>query len=165
MQPSKPAKSIINKDRDDSPSWLSLGFICLLVCGTLGAKALLIVDKDLEIKTKFIGKNWQLNSKSLGKYVNTIDRFTDRQLKFLGNELRQKSTQILTSTRTALSRPQNLCVPASELSTVLDLAQQKLHRVADDPIPSKIPTPVIKHPPVPTTPTIQHWCITNDMKK
>jgi hypothetical protein len=165
MQPSKPAKSIV-KDKNGSPSWLSLGFICLLVLGIIGAKVLLIVDKDLEVKTKFVGKNWQLNSQSIGQYVNIIDRFTEQHLNYLGRELHKKLTQIIDSTRNSLSHPQNVCVSVSELSTVLDLAQQKISRVTDEPTPTNVMiSPLIKQPPVSTTPTSQQLCITNGVKK
>jgi hypothetical protein len=117
------AKTPAKNSKNGSFDWLSLSFICLLVGGTIGAKMLLLVDNDLEIKTKFSGKTWQVNSQSIRQYVNDLEKFTSKQLHPLGAELQQQSTQLVNRAGDALAKRKDLCVSKSGLSTILTKAK------------------------------------------
>jgi hypothetical protein len=64
--------------------WLSAGIICLLVGGTLAAKAVFLVDNELESQTEFSGEQWQLDShqdleKLTYKYIDRLTKLPDRK--------------------------------------------------------------------------------------
>jgi hypothetical protein len=104
-----------------SNTWLWIAVICLLASGTFGAKVLLLVDNDLELKTKFAGTSWQLDKQSLQKYADDFDRFiSDDLVKPIGVSLQQESTQLLDRANTALSEPQSWCIPTSDLTTMFN---------------------------------------------
>jgi hypothetical protein len=108
-------------EKKSSNGWLSVAVICLLASGTFGAKLLLLVDNDLELKTKFAGKSWQLDKQSLRKYADDFDRFiADDLIKPIGASLQQESTQLLNRANTALSEPQNWCIPTSDLAGIFN---------------------------------------------
>jgi hypothetical protein len=175
-----PAKTAAKAAKKGSSDWLSIGFICLLIGGTIGAKALLLVDNDLEIKTKFSGKTWQLNSQSIGQYVSVIENFASQKIKPLGQELRQQSSQILTRTGDALADRQDLCISTAEVSTVLAHAKRLTSLDVDPPAASKANLPTTtptsksgqtdrstptKIAPIQTNPAAKNWCITTGVKK
>jgi hypothetical protein len=89
--------------------WLSTGFICLLVGGTIAAKMVFLVDDDLEIKTKFGGTSWQLNSQSIKKYATDLERSSSQYLQPLWATTQQQSSHLIEQTSNALAS-QNLCV-------------------------------------------------------
>jgi hypothetical protein len=55
---------------------LSVGTICLLVGGTLAAKAVFLVDNDLETQAKLNAANWQLDAPSVRKYTGDIENLS-----------------------------------------------------------------------------------------
>jgi hypothetical protein len=55
---------------------LSVGTICLLVGGTLAAKAVFLVDNELETQAKLNAANWQLDSPSVRKYTGDIEQLS-----------------------------------------------------------------------------------------
>jgi hypothetical protein len=69
---------------------LSVGTICLLVGGTLAAKAVFLVDNDLETQAKLNAANWQLDAPSVRKYTGDIENLTrtyiDRLSKLADNQ-------------------------------------------------------------------------------
>jgi hypothetical protein len=106
-------------EKKSSNGWLSVAVICLLASGTFGAKVLLLVDNDLELKTKFAGKTWQLDKQSLKKYADDIDRFiTESSIEPIGRSLQQESMQIINRANAALSEPKNWCIPTSEIAAM-----------------------------------------------
>jgi hypothetical protein len=118
-------KPVVKSDKKpvvkSSNNWLWIAVICLLASGTFGAKVLLLVDNDLELKTKFAGQSWQLNKQSLQKYADDFDRFISSDLiKPIGASLQQESTQLLDRANTALSEPQSWCIPTSDLATMFN---------------------------------------------
>jgi hypothetical protein len=172
-----PAKNAKNGSFD----WLSLGFICLLVGGTVGAKTLLLVDNDLEIKTKFSGKTWQLDSQSIRQYVNSLEKFTYQKLNPLGAELQQQSTHLFNRAGDALSEGKDLCVSKSQVSTILtkakiltpsdesstiDKAKTPVKPTTSKVSPSSPSSTATKNQPTPTADTIDRdWCISIGNKK
>lgn len=177
--PAKSPKTPTKTTKKSSLDWLSLGFICLLVGGTIGAKTLLLIDNDLEIKTKFSGKTWQLNSQSIEQYVNLIEKFASQQLHPLGEEVRQQSSQIIARTGDALASQQDLCISTSQFSTVLAHAKSLNPVAVDHPTPTKADLPpaapnrkvlpisrsIPTKNPVQTNPVDRDWCITTGVKK
>jgi hypothetical protein len=114
-------KSDKKPEKKSSNGWLCVAVICLLASGTFGAKVLLLVDNDLELKTKFAGKSWQLDKQSLQKYADDFDRFISSDLiKPIGASIQQESTQLLNQATTALSEPQNWCIPTSDLGAIFN---------------------------------------------
>jgi hypothetical protein len=106
-------------EKKSSNGWLSIAVICLLASGTFGAKVLLLVDNDLELKTKFAGKTWQLDKQSLKKYADDIDRFiTESSIEPLGASLQQESIQMIDRANAALSEPKTWCLPTSEIAAM-----------------------------------------------
>jgi hypothetical protein len=69
---------------------LSVGTICLLVGGTLAAKAVFLVDNDLETQAKLNAANWQLDAPSVRKYTGDIENlsrtYIDRLSKLPDNQ-------------------------------------------------------------------------------
>jgi hypothetical protein len=118
-------KPVVKSDKKpvvkSSNTWLWIAVICLLASGTFGAKVLLLVDNDLELKTKFAGTSWQLDKQSLRKYADDFDRFISSDLiKPIGASIQQESNQLLNQAIAALSEPQNWCVPTSDLAAILN---------------------------------------------
>jgi hypothetical protein len=118
-------KPVIKSDKKpvvkSSNTWLWVAVICLLASGTFGAKVLLLVDNDIELRTKFAGKSWQLDKQSLQKYADDFDRFiADDLIKPIGASIQQESTQLLNQATTALSEPQNWCIPTSDLGAIFN---------------------------------------------
>ena len=113
-----------DSDKSTSPNWILSGFICLLVGGGIATQALLAVDNDLEIETKFRGQRWQVNLQSIRKYTTEISKFTEREFIPIGVLLRQQSTQLLTRTNEILTVRRDWCLPTPELSTVLAQAKE-----------------------------------------
>jgi hypothetical protein len=106
-------------EKKSSNGWLSVAVICLLASGTFGAKVLLLVDNDLELKTKFAGKSWQLDKQSLKKYADDFDRFiTESSIEPIGRSLQQESMQMVDRANAALSEPKNWCIPTSEIAAM-----------------------------------------------
>jgi hypothetical protein len=54
--------------------WLSAGIVCLLVGGTLAAKAVFLVDNELEHKSELIGENWHLDPHSAQAAAEGIEK-------------------------------------------------------------------------------------------
>ncbi|WP_310487123.1 hypothetical protein [Chamaesiphon sp. VAR_69_metabat_338] len=119
-------KPVVKSDKKIPPkkssnAWLSVSVICLLASGTFGAKVLLLVDNDLELKTKFAGQSWQLDKNSLKKYADDFDRFvTESSIEPIGASLQQESINIVNSTNAALSEPRTLCLPTSDLAAMFN---------------------------------------------
>jgi hypothetical protein len=114
-------KSDKKPEKKSSNGWLCVAVICLLASGTFGAKVLLLVDNDLELKTKFAGKSWQLDKQSLQKYADDFDRFISSDLiKPIGTSIQQESTQLLNQATAAMSEPQNWCIPTSDFSAIFN---------------------------------------------
>jgi hypothetical protein len=69
---------------------LSVGTICLLVGGTLAAKAVFLVDNDLETQAKLNAANWQLDAPSVRKYTGDFENlsrtYIDRLSKLPDNQ-------------------------------------------------------------------------------
>jgi hypothetical protein len=55
---------------------LSFGTICLLVGGTIAAKAVFLVDNELETQAKLNAANWQLDAPSVRKYTGDIEQLS-----------------------------------------------------------------------------------------
>ena len=89
--------------------WLSTGFICLLIGGTIAAKMVFLIDDDLEIKTKFAGKSWQLNSQSVKKEIANLEISTRQYLQPLWANIQQQSHHSIDRMGNALAS-QNWCV-------------------------------------------------------
>jgi hypothetical protein len=98
-----------------SGDWLSWGFVCLLIGGTLAAKTVFLVDDNLEIKTKFAGQNWQLNSQSVKKYAADFGIASRQYLQPLWTNLAQQSTHLLSEANDAFTT-QNWCVSMASSS-------------------------------------------------
>lgn len=119
-------KPVVKSDKKIPPNkssnaWLSAAVIFLLASGTFGAKVLLLVDNDLELKTKFAGQSWQLDKLALKKYADDFDRFiTESSIEPIGVSLQQESTKIIDSTNAALSEPRTWCLPTSDLSSIFN---------------------------------------------
>jgi hypothetical protein len=128
MIPSKP-------DRKTSSSWLAWGFIFLLAGGVLATKMLLLVDNDLEIKTKFAGKNWQLDSQSIRKSVAEIEQSSYNYFSPIGNSLRQQSTQLFVKASNARIESKDMCVVTTELAKFLAQVKDR------NPVKSTTPSP------------------------
>jgi hypothetical protein len=117
-------KPVVKSDKKILPKkssnfWLSVAVICLLGSGTFGAKVLLLVDNDLELKTKFAGQSWQLDKQSLKKYADDFDRFiTESSIEPIGASLQHESTQIINNTNAALSEPKTWCLPTSDFAAM-----------------------------------------------
>jgi hypothetical protein len=117
-------KPVVKSDKKILPkkssnAWLSVAVICLLASGTFGAKILLLVDNDLELKTKFAGQSWQLDKQSLKKYADDFDRFiTESSIEPIGASLQQESIQIINNTNAALSEPRTWCLPTSDFAAM-----------------------------------------------
>ncbi len=60
--------------RNGFPQLLSAGIICLLVGGTLAAKAVFLVDNDLERKTELNSENWYLDASSARAATGGIEK-------------------------------------------------------------------------------------------
>jgi hypothetical protein len=93
-----------------STNWLATGFFCLLVGGTLAAKTVFLVDDNLEIKTKFAGQNWQLNSQSVKKYAADLEVSTRQYLQPWLVKLDRESTHLIKQTSNNLAN-RHWCVP------------------------------------------------------
>jgi hypothetical protein len=78
-----------------SINWLATGFFCLLVGGTLAAKTVFLVDDNLEIKTKFAGQSWQLNSQSIKKYAADLEVSSRHYLQPWLAKLDRESTHLV----------------------------------------------------------------------
>lgn len=123
MKPAvKSDKKVEKKVEKKGPDlWLSVAFICLLASGTIGAKMLLLVDNDLELKTKFAGQSWQIDKQSLKKYAEDFDRLTtDYVINPIGKSLQQESTQFIDSAGAALVEPKNWCIPTADISAMFN---------------------------------------------
>jgi hypothetical protein len=109
-------KKIANKS---SNAWLSVAVICLLASGTFGAKVLLLVDNDLELKTKFAGQSWQLDKQALKKYADDFDRFIiESSIEPIGDSIQQESRHIINNANAALSEPRTWCLPTADLAAM-----------------------------------------------
>jgi hypothetical protein len=113
-------KSDKKVDKKSSTGWLPTGVICLLAGGTIAARMLLLVDNDLEIKTKFAGKSWQLDLPAIRKYVSDTEKFATDYLNPLGANLQQESTQAIDRAGAVLTDPKNWCIPTSDLSAMFN---------------------------------------------
>jgi hypothetical protein len=171
LKPPAPSKS----NKNDPSDWLSTSVICLFAAGVLAAKMVFLVDNELEIKTKFGGQNWQLNSPSVRKYATDAKKITSQYLiSPLDRSLRQESSKLIVRAGNALTDRQNLCVSTSQLSTILTTAKSlnpiesdnsnppiagnaKVPKTADRSIPSKHNTSTVQRDP--------NWCITTGVKK
>lgn len=178
----KPAKDKSKPDKTPEPSSLErlgAGFFWVLVSGTLAAKALLLVDTDLEITAKFSDRNWRLNIQPIRKYVLVMNNFVDRQFSPISALIRQHSSQLITKTGKVLATRKDWCIPVSRLPIISiqtkssnpnffdDLAPDRLVIIPDDrqispPIQSAIssqhPIPIVNPQPV------KDWCITTGAK-
>jgi hypothetical protein len=169
--PSKASAKTSKGASKGSFSWLSIGVVCLLVGGTFGAKSLLLVDNDLEMKTKFRGKTWQLNSHSIRQYINSIENFTSQKvIRPVGENLRQQSSQILTRTGDILANQQDLCISTAKVSSVFGQAKSLNPLAVDSPESIKaLASLVVKTTPIETPvqapPVDRNWCITTGVKK
>jgi hypothetical protein len=171
-----------DSNKSTSSNWILSGFVCLLVGGAIATQALLSVDNDLEINTKFRGQSWQVNLQSLRKYTTEIGKFTERELSQMGVILRQQSTQLLTRTNGILTVHRDWCVPIPEFSTVLAQAKQlnplesdrstlsetdrpreflTVKQTAHRPSPDRILPP---HPPN-SDRAVSNWCFTTGTEK
>ena len=102
-----------------STNWLSWGFICLLIGGTIAARNVFLVDNDLEIKTKFAGQSWQLNSQSVKKSATDFSIASRQYLQPLWTNLAQKSTHLLSEANDAFTN-QNWCISLANSSASPD---------------------------------------------
>ncbi len=82
---------------------LSVGTICLLVGGTLAAKAVFLVDNDLETQAKLNAASWQLDAPSVRKYTGDIEQLSRTYIDRLSK----------------LPESQSWCGSAREISLVL----------------------------------------------
>ena len=82
---------------------LSVGTICLLVGGTLAAKAVFLVDNELETQAKLNPATWQLDAPSVRKYTGDIEHLSRTYIDRLSK----------------LSESQSWCGSAREISLVL----------------------------------------------
>jgi hypothetical protein len=183
MKPSKPANPAKSNNKNGSSDWLSAGTICLFAGGVLAAKAVLLVDNDLEIKTKFAGKSWQLNSQSVRQFANDIQKTARPYLHPVGENLRQQSTKLVTQAGDVLTDRKNLCVSTSELSKIVGTAKNSYPIESANPAPAKIDrtaspsNKVVKsanrsnsttnaNPAVKQSDRgVQNWCITSGSQK
>ncbi len=174
----KPAKPVNSKNKTNSPDFLSVGAICLFAAGVLAAKIVFLVDNDLEIKTKFSGQSWQLNSQSIRHYFSELGKFAAQYLHPLSDKLRQQSTAVISNTSNALKHPQKLCVSRSQLTTIVDRAKRMQSiELANSP-PAKTDRPIKPtsqvtktappansatkvDPALPADRSSQSWCITS----
>ncbi|WP_310414917.1 hypothetical protein [Chamaesiphon sp. OTE_8_metabat_110] len=129
---------------NNSNGWLSWGFICLLIGGTIAARNVLLVDNDLEIKTKFAGQSWQLNSRSIKKYATDISIVSRQYIQPLWTNLAQQSTHLISEAKNAVTE-QNWCISSANPST--SSADSKAGKID-------------RKQPLPTQPAAeQRWCI------
>ncbi|WP_373544214.1 hypothetical protein [Chamaesiphon sp.] len=167
-----------DSDKSNSPNWIAAGFICLLIGGTIAAKTLLLIDTDLEIKTKFRGQSWQVNLQSSRKYMTEIDKVIEREFSPIGVLLRKQSTQLLAQTNDLLAVRRDWCLPTPEISTILAQAKQLNPLESDRYTPSKtdrLKQPAHRHSPNQTTLTphplvnsdraVSDWCFATGTKK
>lgn len=149
---------------------LSVGTICLLVGGTLAAKAVFLVDNELETQAKLNAANWQLDAPSVRKYTGDIEQLTRTYIDRLSK----------------LADNQSWCGPAREISLVLakanslksielhDLSQGKAnivikppeHKSSKQSIPGRVKNLHLYVNPAPQSDeTAETWCIGAKVKK
>ncbi len=149
---------------------LSVGTICLLVGGTLAAKAVFLVDNDLETQAKLNAANWQLDAPSARKYTGDIEKLSRTYIDRLSK----------------LSDTQSWCGPAREISLVLakanslklielnHLSQGKAdiavkpqqHNLSKPSIPLQVKNLHLYVNPAPQSEdSIESWCIGAKVKK
>lgn len=92
--------------------WLSAGIICLLVGGTLAAKAVFLVDNELEHKAELNSENWHLDPHSAQAAAGGIEKLAYNYIDRL----------------TQLPERKAWCGSASEMSLVLAKAKN-LHLI------------------------------------
>ncbi len=115
------------KSEPKSFDWISTGFICLLISGTIAAKMVFLVDDDLEIKTKFADKSWQLNSQSIKEHVANLEISSRQYLQPMWANIQQQSKHLIQQADNALSS-QNWCISIPTLdrhSLSIDSAHPK----------------------------------------
>jgi hypothetical protein len=139
----------------NSSDWLSWGFICLLIGGTLAAKNVFLVDNDLEIKTKFAGQSWQLNSQSVKKYATDFSIASRQYLQPLWTNVAQQSTHLLSEANDALTNRQNWCVSIANFS-LPENNSSSLHSHGDSTKTSKTDRQQLQ--PVPPA-AERRWCL------
>ncbi len=177
----KPVK--LDKPKLDKPPTTSAlerigaGFFWLLLSGTLAAKVLLLVDNDLEITTKFSGKNWQINIQPLRKYALGLNNFVDRQFSPIANLLHQQSDRLIARTGNILATRKDWCIPISQLPTILihtkrstpiffdDTTLDRADRLVILPDTNSLPSAQPPEYSLDTAPAIdpkpvKDWCIT-----
>jgi hypothetical protein len=149
-------KSDKKPEKKSSNNWLWVAVIFLLASGTFGAKVLLLVDNDLELKTKFAGTSWQLDKQSLQKHADDFDRFISNDLvKPIGASLQQESTQLLDRAATALSEPQSWCIPTADLVTMFNQSNNS----------TATKTPITAANKNKKNHNTKYFCITNNERK
>jgi hypothetical protein len=143
-------KPVVKSDKKNLPkkssnTWLSVAVICLLASGTFGAKVLLLVDNDLELKTKFAGQSWQLDKQSLKKYADDFDRFIiESSIDPIGKSIQQESIQIINSTNAALSEPRTWCLPTADLAAMFKQSPESTANKANTSTAKKQPNLIAK---------------------
>ena len=143
-----------NPKPNSSTNWLSWGFICLLVGGTLAAKTVFLVDNDIEIKTKFAGQNWQLNSQSIKKYAADFEVSSRQYLQPWLATLDRESTHLMKQASATLANHQNWCVSSPNFATNLAPDNNSNSSAAAHPKVNK----TARQQPLPTSPTERRWC-------
>jgi hypothetical protein len=149
---------------------LSVGTICLLVGGTLAAKAVFLVDNDLETQAKLNAANWQLDAPSVRKYTGDIEKLSRTYIDRLSK----------------LSNTQSWCGSSREISLVLakanslklielsHLSQGKAdiavkppeHKLSKQSIPGRVKNLHLYVNPAPQSDdTGESWCIGAKVKK
>ncbi len=145
--------------------WLSAGVICLLVGGTLAAKMVFLVDNDLESKTEFSGKNWQLNSESVQKYTSDIERLAYQYIDRLTQLPDRKAwcgSAAEISMVLAKAKSLNLIelnhLTAGKADIIVKIPTNKLLPTSSSAIPLKN-LHLYLNPAVQTDKSVESWCI------
>ena len=150
---------------------LSVGTICLLVGGTLAAKAVFLVDNDLETQAKLNAASWQLDAPSVRKYTGDIEQLSRTYIDRLSK----------------LPESQSWCGSAREISLVLAKANSlkliELNHLAPGKADIAVKPPLVKlskksipvgrlknlhlyvNPAPQSADTGESWCIGAKVKK
>jgi hypothetical protein len=124
-------------DKKVSFNWLKWTAICLSIGSVVAAKMLLIVDKDLNVKTKIDRDSWKLNSRSIQIAATNAEKFTAQHINPQLKTLNQQSQQLFTQAKDTITAPRDWCISKSQVSTALDKVNSLNPLAAEQPTQSK----------------------------
>ena len=158
-------------DKKASFNWLLWTTICLSIGSIVAAKMLLVVDKDLGIKTKIGSNSWKLNSQSIQVAATNAEKFTTQHINPQLTILTQQSHQLFTQASDTITAPRDWCISKAQVSTALDELKSLNPLAADRPIQSKDsysePTKKLSKITQQKTQTERsdNWCVTTGVAK